>query len=125
MRAPRPLRVAVNEQGRRIGETHHNALIPDAVVDQMRGRHEDDGIGYREIAREFGLKLPAVSKICTYQRRAQTAERWKTIRAGSDPISRERAGGGDHPRNPPGPDRNATNRCDDTRNPPALPYKGK
>jgi hypothetical protein len=72
--------VAVNERGRRIGETHHNALISDALVDEMRGRHEDDGLGYRKISREFNVALTTVRKICTYERRAQTAERWKTIR---------------------------------------------
>lgn len=78
----RPLRfvVAVNERGRRIGESHHNAVIPDALVDQMRDRHEEDGLGYRKIAREFNVALTTVRKICTYERRAQTAERWKTIR---------------------------------------------
>jgi hypothetical protein len=63
-----------------MGETHHNALIPDALVDRMRDRHEDDGLGYRKIAREFNVALTTVRKICTYERRAQTAERWKTIR---------------------------------------------
>ena len=72
--------VAVNERGRRIGETHHNALISDAVVDLMRDRHEDDGVGYRKISREFNVALTTVRKICTYERRAQTAERWKTIK---------------------------------------------
>ena len=72
--------VAVNEQGRRIGETHHNALLSDALVDQIRDRHEDDKIGYRKIAREFGVSRTTVIKICTYQRRAQTADRYKTIK---------------------------------------------
>ena len=72
--------VAVNEFGRRIGETHHNAHISDSVVAQIRARHEDDGRGYLEISQEFGIALTTVRKICTYERRAQTAERWKTIR---------------------------------------------
>ena len=77
----RPLRitVAVNERGRRIGESHQNAVISDVLVDQMRDRHEDDGLGYRKIAREFGVALTTVRKICTYERRAQTADRWKTV----------------------------------------------
>jgi hypothetical protein len=80
--APRGLRVvvAVNDQGRRIGETHHNALISDALVDQIRARREDDGLAYKDVAREFSVALSTVKKICTYVRRAQTAERWKTIR---------------------------------------------
>jgi DNA invertase Pin-like site-specific DNA recombinase len=72
--------VAVNDRGRRIGETHHNSHISDAVVDQMRDRHEDGGLGYRKIAREFNVALTTVRKICTYERRAQTPERWKTLR---------------------------------------------
>ena len=76
-----PRNVAVNERGRRIGEPHHNALISDSLVDQMRARHEDDGLGYRKIAREFNVALTTVRKICRYERRAQTPERWKTIRA--------------------------------------------
>jgi hypothetical protein len=72
--------VAVNECGKRIGESHHNASIPDAVVDQIRERHEDDGWGYKRLSREFGIALTTVRKICTYERRAQTPDRWKTLR---------------------------------------------
>jgi len=77
---PVSVTVAVNELGRRIGESHHNAVISDALVDEMRARHEDDGLGYRKISREFKVALTTVRKICTYERRAQTAERWKVIR---------------------------------------------
>jgi len=69
--------VAVNEFGRRIGETHHNALISDDVVDQIRARHEDHRKGYHEISMEFDIALTTVRKICTYERRAQTPDRWK------------------------------------------------
>jgi hypothetical protein len=72
--------VAVNEYGRRIGETHHNALIPDSVVDQIREGHEEHKRGYQELSMEFDIALTTVRKICTYERRAQTPERWKTIR---------------------------------------------
>lgn len=72
--------VAVNEYGRRIGETHHNAIISDATVDLIRERHEDHRCGYVEISREFDIALTTVRKICTYERRAQTPERWKTLR---------------------------------------------
>lgn len=81
----------MNDRGRRIGETHHNALISDAQVDRMRDRHEDDGAGYRKIAREFGVALTTVRKICTYERRAQTPDRWKTIRfARPRPVAKPR-----------------------------------
>ena len=72
--------VAVNESGRRIGATHHNAVLSDALVDQMRNTHEDDGLGYKKISRELNLARTTVRKICTYERRAQTPARWKSIR---------------------------------------------
>jgi hypothetical protein len=71
--------VAVNEDGRRIGETHHNARIPDVIVDQLRDLHEDFLWPYWRIARDYKLSIPTVKKICTYQRRAQTPERWKRL----------------------------------------------
>jgi DNA invertase Pin-like site-specific DNA recombinase len=74
------IHVAYNEGGRRIGETHHNASIPDAVVDLIRERHEDDGvISNQELAEEFGLSLSTVKKLLQYQRRAQTPARWKAL----------------------------------------------
>jgi DNA invertase Pin-like site-specific DNA recombinase len=74
------LLVAVNESGRRIGATHHNAVLSDALVDQMRNSHEDGGLGYKKISRELNLARTTVRKICTYERRAQTPARWKSIR---------------------------------------------
>jgi hypothetical protein len=72
--------IAVNERGRRIGERHHNATISDETVQALRDRHEEDGAGYKQLCREFGMTLTTVRKICCYQRRAQTPARWKTVR---------------------------------------------
>ena len=72
--------VALNECGYRIGQTRHNARIADAIVDQIRDRHEYDGWGYLKIAREFRLSKNTVRKICTYERRAHTPVRWKTLK---------------------------------------------
>jgi AraC-like DNA-binding protein len=63
----------------RVGETHHNARISDAVVDRIRDRHEDDGLGYKALSAEFGLSVNTVRKICTYERRAHTPEEWRRI----------------------------------------------
>jgi ribosome-binding protein aMBF1 (putative translation factor) len=71
--------IALNDQGKRIGETHHNARITDVVVDRIRDRHEDDGLGYKALAAEFNLSVNTIRKICTYERRAQTPERWKRV----------------------------------------------
>lgn len=71
--------IALNEQGYRIGPTHHNARIPQEIVDQMRDLHEDECIGYRRLAKMFNLSRSVVQKICTYERRAQTPDRWKRV----------------------------------------------
>lgn len=71
--------VATNENGNRIGETHHNARLSDATVDRIREMHEDEGLGYKKIAKELGLSRHTVRDICRYTRRAQTAENWKKI----------------------------------------------
>jgi hypothetical protein len=78
----RAIMVAVNDRGYRIGESHFNARIPDAVIDQIRERHEDDAISYAACSKEFSLSLPTVKKILLYQRRAQTPARWKALSHG-------------------------------------------
>lgn len=71
--------VAINDRGLRIGESHHNAKLSDATVDRIRELHEDEGIGYRKIAKAMGLSTSTVRMICCYLRRAQTYEKWKKI----------------------------------------------
>jgi DNA invertase Pin-like site-specific DNA recombinase len=76
--------IALNENGYRIGASHHNARIPDSVIDQIRDLHEEQEIGYRRLAKMFNLPRSCVQKICNYERRAQTPDRWKTIREEND-----------------------------------------
>lgn len=75
--------VAVNELGYRIGSSHHNCRISDEVVDQIRDMHEDGGKSYRQIAKLLGLSKNFVAKICRYERRAQTPDRWKRVKDGN------------------------------------------
>lgn len=76
--------IAVNEYGYRIGMSHHNAKIPEEVVEKIRDLHEDQGVGYRKLAQMFGLTKSCVQKICNYERRAQTPMGYKTIRREDD-----------------------------------------
>ena len=76
--------VALNASGMRIGETHHNATISDGVVDRIRELREDHGWMYSELSEHFGINYSTIAKICTYERRAQTPERYKTISRSSD-----------------------------------------
>ena len=71
--------VALNERGLRIGATHHNAKVPDEIVNQIRDLHEDHGIGYRRLAKMFNLKRAFVQKVCKYRIRAQVATAWKRV----------------------------------------------
>jgi hypothetical protein len=73
--------VAVTDRGHRTGETHHNSTIPDSKVELIRDCHECYGWGYVRISLEFGIALTTVRKICTYERRAATATRWKSASA--------------------------------------------
>ena len=73
------IRVAVNENGYRIGASHHNSKISDEVIDQIRDLHEDQMIGYRKLAKMFGISRSCIQKICNYERRAQTPDRWKKV----------------------------------------------
>ncbi|QCW21933.1 hypothetical protein JessAGP_003c [Caulobacter phage Jess A] len=77
--------VAVNEGGRRIGETHHNAKLTDAQVDAIRDEYEagleglGPRIGYRALARKYGSTKSTVRDIIACRQRAQYADRHKRI----------------------------------------------
>lgn len=71
--------VAINEDGRRIGSSHHNSSVSDETVDLIREMHEDRHMGYRKIAHELNICRHFVAKICRYERRAQTPAGWKKV----------------------------------------------
>lgn len=71
--------VALNERGQRIGEGHPNATISDATVDLIRDMREEDNMTYDAIAKQLNICKELVAKICRYERRAQTPDRWKKV----------------------------------------------
>ena len=71
--------IAVNDQGYRIGSSHHNSRICESVVDSIRLLREDFGLGYGTLSTIFSLPRGTIAKICKYQIRGQTPDRWKTI----------------------------------------------
>lgn len=71
--------IAVDENGLRIGETHPNAKLTDAQVDEMRDLHEIERWDYDRLAAHFRCAYTTVAMICTYQRRASTIARWKVL----------------------------------------------
>jgi ribosome-binding protein aMBF1 (putative translation factor) len=76
--------VAVNENGRRIGEGHHNATITDETVAVIRELHEDRGWGYRRIAKHLSLRWQTVAKIARYQRRSAVPSSWRRPRRAAE-----------------------------------------
>lgn len=75
--------LALNERSYRVGETHHRAKLTDIEVDKIRDLHEDDGLGYRTLARMFDVSKSTIRDICRYDTRAQTPTTWRVVK-GSD-----------------------------------------
>ena len=72
------MRTAHNEAGRRVGETHPFASIPDAVVRRMRDLREHHGWSLRRIAADCGVSVTHVWRIVGYHARAQIPTEWRT-----------------------------------------------
>lgn len=68
--------IPIAESGMPVGEHHPNAKLTDAQVDEMRDLNEE-GIGYRQLAKRFNTSLNTVKDICTYRRRNTFAARHK------------------------------------------------
>ncbi len=72
--------VAVTDRGLRVGEDHQNAKLTDAEVDNIRELREAHGFSYSLIADWFGVSKSTIAMVCRYERRAEVASEWKTIR---------------------------------------------
>jgi predicted DNA-binding protein (UPF0251 family) len=66
--------VALNENGRRIGEHHPLAKLTDAEVELVHGMRED-GLTLSEIAKKMEVTKGCVWKILNGYRRAQSTAR--------------------------------------------------
>jgi len=69
--------IPVNQSGMRINEGHSLHKLTDAEVDKLRQLHEDQGVCYSRLAKQFGISKSAVAMICRYERRGQIPTRWK------------------------------------------------
>lgn len=79
MKKPTHKLVGVNAAGRRVGETHSNAKLSDKEVDAIRDLHEEEGWGYKRLAKRFKSSVRTIRSICAYERRSQFAERWRRV----------------------------------------------
>ena len=85
---PTPVKrfVALNESGtRRIGEDHAGAKLTDAQVERIRDEYEAHPpgdplhIGYRLLAKRWGVSKRTIRDIVSYSTRNQWAGRWKRV----------------------------------------------
>lgn len=68
-----------------VGEDHHNAVLTDAQVEEIRVLYEtlENGqrkYGYRKLAAMFKVNRTTIRDIVTFRRRACTPDSFKTIR---------------------------------------------
>lgn len=66
--------VALNENGRRIGESHPRAKLLDSEVDQVLALL-DAGLSYAQVAEKFDVSKSCVAHIATGRRRSQIIDR--------------------------------------------------
>lgn len=73
--------VGINARGFLVGESHHNAKLSDAQVDQIRDLREDKLLSYDRLARLFQAPRRTIRDICNYRRRAQHPHSYRTVRS--------------------------------------------
>lgn len=68
--------VAVNDIGRRVGDSHHNAKLTDNDVELLRAMHRE-GWGYRRLAAKFEVSKSHARYIIKGRWRGQVATDWR------------------------------------------------
>lgn len=71
--------VGVNDIGRRVGDSHHNAKMTDGDVELLLAMH-NEGWGYRRLAAKFEISKRHVRDIVNGKRRGQVATDWRKVR---------------------------------------------
>lgn len=75
--------VAINENGRRIGEDHPSAKMTNHEIDLMLYLHEEEGWGYQRLSDWTGcLSKSQVRNICKGRKRCQSPAGFKRIEDG-------------------------------------------
>lgn len=73
------IQLAINEAGRRIGDSHHRAKLTDHEVEQVLQLHAE-GYGYRKLATMFETSRFTIRDMVKMRRRTQFPASWKVIR---------------------------------------------
>lgn len=75
-------RVKLNENGRRVGESHPRAKLLDSEVDLVFELLAA-GLSYAEVATKFGVSKSCVAHIATGRRRGQSPTRLVRVSVGA------------------------------------------
>lgn len=77
--------VAVNEIGRRVGDSHHNAKLTNHEVEMLIGMH-GDGLGYRRLSIMFEVSKSLVRNIIKGRARCQYVHEWRKVHVKAVPL---------------------------------------
>lgn len=77
--------ITVNEDGRRVGESHPRAKLTDHEVELIRQLLDEGGLTQKGIADKFDVSYSTVKSISCCRRRAQTPARVKRIAKTGEP----------------------------------------
>ena len=71
--------IAINDIGRRVGDSHHNAKLTNSEVDMLLEMHEQ-GMGYGRLSAKFEVSKSLVRDICKGKSRCQTPTDWRVLK---------------------------------------------
>lgn len=75
------LHIALNEAGRRVGDSHHRAKLSNGEVDLIHELYSQ-GFSYRDLALKFEVSKSTIRSIITGRCRAQFPSSWRVIKTG-------------------------------------------
>ena len=71
--------LGVNDIGRRVGDSHHDAKLTNGDVELLRELRAE-GWGYRRLATKFEVSKATVRNIVSGRYRGQVATAWKELK---------------------------------------------
>lgn len=77
--------VAVNELGRRIGDSHHNAVLTNGEVELLLILYTQ-GFGYRRLSQMFEISKSLARNIVKGRTRCQSVHEWRKVHVKETPL---------------------------------------
>lgn len=83
--------IALDENGKPIGESHHRAKLSDEDVELIRDIYDEGFASYSTLAEVFKVHKSTISDIINFRKRASSPVSFKTVSAqGRKPIPKSR-----------------------------------